>query len=162
IHFRGETGDYLQPAPGEPQTNLLKMARAGLLSELRATIAQAKRGMTTATATDVEVEAGEHGSKRICDIEVVPFTGLPEANERLETAKEELQSTNEELTTVNEELHSRNQEVNLINSDLVNLLSTVDVPVLILDIDRRIRRFTPKARSILNVLPSDVGRALDD
>ena len=83
-------------------------------------------------------------------------------NEELETAKEELQSTNEELTTVNDELHSRNQEVSQINSDLVNLLTTVDVPILILDADRRIRRFTPKARNILNVLPSDVGRPLDD
>ena len=87
---------------------------------------------------------------------------LQSMNEELETAKEELQSTNEELTTVNDELHSRNQEVGQINSDLVNLLSTVDIPILILDTERRIRRFTPKARSILNVLPSDVGRPLDD
>ena len=83
-------------------------------------------------------------------------------NEELETAKEELQSTNEELTTVNDELQSRNQEVVQINSDLLNLLATVDIPILILDRERRIRRFTPKARSILNVVPADVGRPLDD
>ena len=35
--FAGDTGAYLQPAPGEPQTNLLKMAREGLLAALRAT-----------------------------------------------------------------------------------------------------------------------------
>ena len=87
---------------------------------------------------------------------------LQSMNEELETAKEELQSTNEELTTVNDELHARNHEVAEINGDLMNILSTVDVPILILDGDRRIRRFTPKARSILNVLPSDVGRPLDD
>jgi chemotaxis methyl-accepting protein methylase/signal transduction histidine kinase/chemotaxis response regulator CheB len=87
---------------------------------------------------------------------------LQSMNEELETAKEELQSTNEELTTVNDELHTRNHEVAQINGDLMNILSTVDVPILILDGDRRIRRFTPKARSILNVLPSDVGRPLDD
>jgi chemotaxis methyl-accepting protein methylase/signal transduction histidine kinase/chemotaxis response regulator CheB len=244
LQFRGETGDYLQPAAGEPQTNLLKMARGGLLSELRTTIAEAKKKMRSATAEGVEVAVERDGSPRFCDIEVVPFTGLPDAsdrlfivmfkestktkrgkparskstkaersedkgrvqklehelvatkeylhslvddhgrtndelnaaneeltsgneelqsmNEELETAKEELQSTNEELTTVNEELHSRNQEVNQINSDLVNLLSTVDIPILILDMERRIRRFTPKARSILNVLPSDIGRSLDD
>ena len=83
-------------------------------------------------------------------------------NEELQTAKEELQSTNEELTTVNDELHSRNQEVSLANSDLVNLLDTVDIPIVILDLDRRIRRFTPKARSILNVVPGDVGRPFED
>ena len=83
-------------------------------------------------------------------------------NEELETAKEELQSTNEELTTVNDELHSRNQEVTQSNSDLLNLLATVDFPIVILDRERRIRRFTPKARSILNVVAGDTGRALDD
>ncbi len=87
---------------------------------------------------------------------------LQSMNEELETAKEELQSTNEELTTVNDELHTRNQEVREINSDLMNILSTVDVPILILDRERRIRRFTPKARTILNVLPTDVGRPLED
>ena len=64
-------------------------------------------------------------------------------NEELETAKEELQSTNEELTTVNDELHSRNQEVSQSNADLVNLLNTVDIPVVMLDAERRIKRFTP-------------------
>ena len=44
----------------------------------------------------------------------------------------------------------------------MNILATVEVPILILDRERRIRRFTPKARSILNVLPSDVGRPIDD
>src|SRR5882672_6855206 len=82
--------------------------------------------------------------------------------EELETAKEELQSINEELTTVNDELQNRNHEMTQINGDLVNLLSTVDIPILILDNERRIRRFTPKARRILNVLAADVGRAFGD
>src|SRR4029453_3482179 len=87
---------------------------------------------------------------------------LQSMNEELETAKEELQSTNEELTTVNDELQGRNQEVVEINSDLLNLLATVDIPIVILDRERRIRRFTPKARNILNVVSSDLGRPLDD
>jgi len=87
---------------------------------------------------------------------------LQSMNEELETAKEELQSINEELNTVNEEMRGRNQEVTQVNSDLVNVLGAVDIPILILDIERRIRRFTPKARTILNVLPSDTGRPLDD
>src|SRR4029078_8749442 len=83
-------------------------------------------------------------------------------NEELETAKEELQSTNEELTTVNDELQSRNQEVTQVNSDLLNLLATCDSPIFLLARERRIRRFTPKARSILNVVQADLGRPLDD
>src|SRR5207248_9096184 len=62
---------------------------------------------------------------------------LQSMNEELETAKEELQSTNEELTTVNDELHSRNQEAVQVNSDLLNLLAAVDIPIIILDCDRR-------------------------
>ena len=87
---------------------------------------------------------------------------LQSMNEELETAKEELQSTNEELVTVNEELRGRNHEVNEINADLVNLIATVDIPIVILDMERKIRRFSPRARELLNVVASDVGRPLDD
>jgi two-component system CheB/CheR fusion protein len=87
---------------------------------------------------------------------------LQSMNEELETAKEELQSTNEELTTVNDELQNRSQETAQVNDDLINLLNGVEIPILILDINRRVRRFTPKARSIMNLLPTDVGRQIDD
>ncbi|MBI2393105.1 MAG: PAS domain-containing protein [Deltaproteobacteria bacterium] len=87
---------------------------------------------------------------------------LQTLNEELETAKEELQSTNEELRTLNEEQQSRNVEVTSVNADLVNILGSVEVPIVIVDARRCIRRFTPKARPILNLLPSDVGRPIDD
>ena len=87
---------------------------------------------------------------------------LQSLNEELETAKEELQSTNEELTTVNDELQSRNQEVSQSNGDLMNLLNTVDIPVVMLDAERRIKRFTPRARGVLNVQATDVGRPIDE
>jgi two-component system, chemotaxis family, CheB/CheR fusion protein len=83
---------------------------------------------------------------------------LQSTNEELDTAKEELQSSNEELNTVNEELHSRNDELSRVNSDLINLLATVDVTILIVGDDMRIRRFTPTAERILNLIPGDVGR----
>ena len=35
LQFRGETGAYLKPSPGEASLNLLKMAREGLFLELR-------------------------------------------------------------------------------------------------------------------------------
>ncbi len=67
-------------------------------------------------------------------------------NEELETAKEELQSTNEELITLNDQLQKSNLELGQINDDLDNLLAGVNIPILILSGDRRIRRFTPQAR----------------
>jgi two-component system CheB/CheR fusion protein len=85
---------------------------------------------------------------------------LQSTNEELDTAKEELQSTNEELNTVNEELQGRNEEMSRINSDLLNLLASVQIAIVIVTSDLRIRRFTPMAERVLNLIPSDVGRPL--
>ncbi|HJZ95318.1 MAG TPA: PAS domain-containing protein, partial [Candidatus Solibacter sp.] len=83
-------------------------------------------------------------------------------NEELLTSKEELQSTNEELNTVNEEMQGRNAELTQINNDLSNLLSSVNIPIVMLGNDLRIRRFTPQAERALNLLPTDVGRKVTD
>jgi two-component system CheB/CheR fusion protein len=87
---------------------------------------------------------------------------LQSTNEELETAKEELQSTNEELATVNQELHSRQLELIQVNNDLTNLINSVQIPVIILTDDLRIRRFTTSAETVLNLIPADVGRPLSD
>jgi len=87
---------------------------------------------------------------------------MQSTNEELESAKEELQSANEELTTVNDELQVRNQELDQLNGDLMNLLASVDLPIVIVSGDRRVRRFTPGAKALMNLIPSDIGRPLDD
>ena len=85
---------------------------------------------------------------------------LQSTNEELDTAKEELQSTNEELNTVNDELHSRNEELTRVNSDLTNVLSSVDIPIVIVGGDLGIRRFTPRAEQLFNLIAGDVGRPI--
>ena len=87
---------------------------------------------------------------------------LQSTNEEVETAKEELQSANEELTTLNDELQHRNQELHQVNDDLFNLIASVNIPILIIGGDRRVRRFTPMARSIMNLITGDLGRPVDD
>ncbi|HEX3046747.1 MAG TPA: chemotaxis protein CheB [Bacillota bacterium] len=87
---------------------------------------------------------------------------LQSTHEEMETAKEELQATNEELVTVNEEIRNRNAEVNLVNNDLSNLLSSTNIPIVILGNDLRIRRFTTMAEKVMNLIPTDVGRPLSD
>ena len=42
LQFRGETGAYLEPAPGEASFNLMKMVRKGLLMELHSAIKEAR------------------------------------------------------------------------------------------------------------------------
>ena len=87
---------------------------------------------------------------------------LQSTNEELETAKEELQSSNEELTTLNEELTMRNQELDRLNDDLVNVLTSIDIPIAILDGEMRLRRFNPAAKEMLDLIPADIGRPISD
>jgi two-component system CheB/CheR fusion protein len=87
---------------------------------------------------------------------------LQSTNEEVETAKEELQSTNEELTTLNEELQNRNSDLSEANNDLNNLISSFSMPIVMLGNDLTIRRFTPLAQKIFNLIPSDVGRRISD
>jgi len=83
---------------------------------------------------------------------------LQSTNEELETAKEELQSSNEELITLNNELQHHNTELAVLTNDVNNLLVGIDVPVLVLDAELRVRRFTPVAGTLLNLIPADLGR----
>ena len=87
---------------------------------------------------------------------------LQSTNEELQTAKEELQSSNEELTTTNEEMQGRNGELNQLNNDLVNLLSSMQMPIVMLDSELRIRRYTPVAEQVLRLIPTDIGRPISD
>ena len=87
---------------------------------------------------------------------------LQSINEELETAKDELQSSNEELTPLNDELEHRYSELGQLNSDLTNLFSSLEIPILILGKDLRIRRFSPAAESLFNLLSSDIGRPVSD
>jgi len=87
---------------------------------------------------------------------------LQSINEEIETSKEEVESSNEELATVNEELQNRNAELGRSNNDLMNLLASVHIAIVMLGPDLRIRRFTPMAETMLNLISADVGRPLTD
>lgn len=80
--------------------------------------------------------------------------------EELETAKEELQSTNEELSTLNDELRVRNADLVTLGDDLMNLLSSIDTPVIMVDRDLVIRLFNPTAERLFSFRESDVGRPI--
>jgi two-component system CheB/CheR fusion protein len=87
---------------------------------------------------------------------------LQSTNEELETAKEELQSGNEELQTLNEELKNRNLALGRLNDDLANLQINIDLPVIIVDNDLKIRRFTASTQDYLKISPSDLGQPITD
>ena len=87
---------------------------------------------------------------------------LQSTNEELETSKEELQSLNEELLTVNTELQNKVDQLSEVNDDMNNLLNSIEVPTIFVDKDTKIKRFTKETTKLVNLIPSDVGRPLED
>jgi len=83
-------------------------------------------------------------------------------NEELKSANEELQSTNEELNTLNAELQKSLERVTELSNDLNNLLSGTEIATIFLDNRLHIRRFTPFATKILNLIEGDIGRSIGD
>ena len=243
LQFRGQTGEYLEPAPGVPSSNLLKMVREGLLHDLVAAVDEVRRS-NAPVRREALMRAGER--YRRVNLEVSPLTippargpyfvvlfgagppseapvvegvatpptgtgepapeqrliiqlrgeleatrghlrsniekletsneelkaaneeivssneELQSTNEELQSAKEELQATNEELTTVNDEMKRRNQEATRLTDDLLNLLGSVNVAIVMLGQDLRIRRFNPSAGKLFNLIPADAGRPIGD
>ena len=85
---------------------------------------------------------------------------LQSANEELETSREELQSVNEELLTVNNEFQNKIDELSVINDDMMNLLNSSNIATIFLDNALQIKRYTPDATRIFNLIGTDVGRPL--
>lgn len=63
---------------------------------------------------------------------------------------------------MNDELRVRSTEADRLNDDLINLLSAMHVPVVMVGTDLRIRRFTAGAEHMMTVIPTDVGRPIGD
>jgi len=86
---------------------------------------------------------------------------LQSTNKELETSKEELQSLNEEASTVNSELQGRIDDLVSANDDIKNLLDATDVATIFLDIDLKIRRFTPMVAKFFHLTATDIGRSIE-
>jgi two-component system CheB/CheR fusion protein len=71
LQFRGDTSRYLTPAPGRPSNNLLRMARKGMLVELRAAV---QKALATGTAVSNEgIRVNAYGSSYDVDLDVLPI-----------------------------------------------------------------------------------------
>ncbi|MEN6293496.1 MAG: CheR family methyltransferase, partial [Methanobacterium sp.] len=87
---------------------------------------------------------------------------LQSTNEELETSKEELQSLNEELLTVNTELQNKVDQLSEVNDDMNNLLNSIEFPTIFVDKNIEIKRYTKEATELINLIPTDIGRPLED
>ncbi len=248
LYLHGRTGQFLEPAPGQADLNILRMAREGLRRDLTAALREAVARKVRVTRSDLQVRTngdtasvdlevrrvgvGEDsgpplfvvilddrsqtqtrtqtrpgptlvagpaevgGPREMVDARVAELESelrlheeylrstveqleisnedLKASNEELQSINEELQSTNEEFETSREELQSVNEELSTVNGelqatvgeltdatdDISNLLESTGVATMFVDLDLRIRRFTPEAGAVLNVIPADVGRPI--
>jgi two-component system CheB/CheR fusion protein len=44
----------------------------------------------------------------------------------------------------------------------MNLINSANIPIIILGVDLRIRRYTPMAEKVFNLIPTDIGRPISD
>lgn len=85
---------------------------------------------------------------------------LQSTNEELESSSEELQSLNEELNTVNNQLLGKNEELSEAYSAVTDALNSTRIAILFLNPDNSVKRFTPEAANLLNLVDHDVGRPI--
>ena len=147
--------------PALPQ-NALEQENARLRQALAAAT-QERAAMQEYLQVIIQEQEDSNQDLKVANEEILSSNEeLQSTNEELETAKEEIQSTNEELRTTNEEIRSRNTELHQVNNDVTNLLASINIPILMLTNDLRIRRFTPIAQRLFNFIPADAGRPLSD
>lgn len=150
-----EVEESMRPADGEPPD----LARAQLIKQLEEEIQQLKLDLQdTIEGSETSTEELKASNEELQAIN----EELRSATEELETSKEELQSMNEELVTVNYELKVKVEERGHINDDLQNLIASSEIATVFVDRGMRVKRYTPHASKLFNLIPTDLGRSLFD
>lgn len=146
VLFRDTThqADSAAQLPAAPASASSTEAGAALEQELTSTRQYLESVIEQLEATNEELKAAND--------EVVS------SNEELQSAKEELQATNEELRTVNDEMGERSAAAIRLSDDLANALSSIEVPIFLVERNLRLRRYTPAAARVFGLLPTDLGR----
>ncbi|MCC3408647.1 MAG: PAS domain-containing protein [Microcoleus sp. PH2017_10_PVI_O_A] len=155
IDLRTVNFDSLEPSDLEREIVRLRQQLA--------TANQEKTMAQTHLQAVIEEQENLNQDLRVANEEIISSNEeLQSINEELETAKEEIQATNEELITTVEELRNRNLDLQQVNNDVTNLLASINIPILMLANDLRIRSFTPMAQRLFNLISADVGRPFSD
>ena len=151
--------DEVEQALGETQGDAENDQKDAVMlqveEELRRTKEQLQETVERSETSTEELKASNEELQAINE-------ELRSATEELETSKEELQSVNEELVTVNHELKSKVEETDKVNDDLNNLIASTDIATIFVDQGLHIKRYTPRATAIFNIIPADIGRSLLD
>jgi two-component system CheB/CheR fusion protein len=147
LQFRGSTSLFLEPSPGKASFNLMKMARPGLVFELRNTIHKATRTGEPVKKEGIDVLIKNNSYK--VSVEVMPLKSENEdrlfliifeeeqpapkgpktvfskdetalkLQEELNNVREDMRSIIEEQEVGKEELQSANEEIISSNEELI-------------------------------------------
>lgn len=145
--------------PGQSPTATVKSHEIPLVAQLEQELVTTRLELQGAIR-NLEISSEEQ--KAINEEALSSNEEYQSTNEELLTSKEELQSLNEELTALNSQLQETLERQRTTSNDLQNVLYSTDLATLFLDVDLKIRFFTPATRSVFSVIPSDVGRPLAD
>jgi two-component system CheB/CheR fusion protein len=154
IVFEGVHHDVAKQVE-KPETKRTAKEKDRRVRELEQELESAKQYLQTAIE---ELETSNEGLKATNEELQSANEELQSTNEELETAKEEQQSVNEELVTVNAELQQKIDQLTKANDDMNNLLASTQIGTVFIDNDLKVKRFTPAATDLINLLPSDLGR----
>ncbi|UAY53092.1 CheR family methyltransferase [Ferruginibacter albus] len=148
VQFRGSTGTWLEPSPGKPNLNLLKMAREGLAFELRNALHKAKIESKPFIKENVPLQF--MGQQQLVTIEVIPllktadpyylilFNEVPLSTERhlynapsseskqsvenarIQMLENELALARENMRSITEDQEAINEELQSANEELLS------------------------------------------
>ncbi|MDP9055933.1 MAG: PAS domain-containing protein [Pseudomonadota bacterium] len=129
-------------------------------------VAELERELEAAQAellVSIQNEETSHQEQKAINEEAMSVNEeFQSTNEELLTSKEELQSLNEELTALNSQLQETLDRQRLTSDDLQNVLYSTNIGTLFLDLELKIRFFTPAVSALFRIIPGDIGRPLSD
>jgi two-component system CheB/CheR fusion protein len=147
VQFRGQTGPFLEPAPGDASLSLLKMVREGLLYGVRNALHSARKSKQPVRRDEMQVRIGHEWTH--VSVEVVPLTaagrqhylvlfsategvaGAAKKKGRGQAAKtkspgsvallqRELEASREYLQSIIQELEAANEELQSANEEILS------------------------------------------
>ncbi|MPR33604.1 chemotaxis protein CheB [Salmonirosea aquatica] len=146
VHIHSVVTPFLEPSPGKPTFNLLKMAREGLSFELRNALYKARQSEVPVRKDNIPIKV--NGKESLVSIEIVPLTNTVEPHylvlfqekgmvpgqaaaqpgeakaesthlqERIAQLEKELSQAREDMRAITEDMEAVNEELQSTNEEM--------------------------------------------